>query len=113
MENRKIISKEGILLSQFLRVLMKSKPRGRLPLNGGIPTETSTGETNNFAPDEVILVEDTNGKGHRTKNLEAKRRRLCLLVFNEELIFLGRTMEAMGNIVVSLTCTEYLYSAFI
>ena len=50
-------------------------------LDGGIQIETSTGDTKSFAPGEVILVEDTNGKGHRTKNLEAKTRRSVFISF--------------------------------
>ena len=43
--------------------------------------ETSTGDTKSFAPGEVILVEDTTGKGHRTKNLEPKTRRSVFISF--------------------------------
>ena len=50
-------------------------------LDGGIQIETSTGDTRSFAPGEVILVEDTNGKGHRTKNLEPKTRRSVFISF--------------------------------
>ena len=50
-------------------------------LDGGIQIETSTGDTKSFAPGEVILVEDTTGKGHRTKNLEAKTRRSVFISF--------------------------------
>lgn len=50
-------------------------------LDGGIEIETSTGDTKSFAPGDVILVEDTTGKGHRTKNLEAKIRRSVFIVF--------------------------------
>jgi hypothetical protein len=50
-------------------------------LDGGIQIETSTSDTKSFAPGEVILVEDTNGKGHRTKNLEAKIRRSVFIGF--------------------------------
>lgn len=44
-------------------------------LDGGIEIETSTGEKRTFKPGEILLVEDTSGKGHRTKNTEAKTRR--------------------------------------
>jgi hypothetical protein len=50
-------------------------------LDGGIQIETSTGDTRTFAPGEIILVEDTNGKGHRTKNLEPKTRRSVFITF--------------------------------
>lgn len=44
-------------------------------LDGGVQIETSTGEVRDFFTGEVILVEDTTGKGHRTKNLDQKTRR--------------------------------------
>lgn len=44
-------------------------------LDGGVQIETSTGDVKDFLAGEVILVEDTTGKGHRTKNLENKMRR--------------------------------------
>jgi hypothetical protein len=50
-------------------------------LDGGIEIETSTGDTRNFAAGEVILVEDTTGKGHRTRNLEPKIRRSVFIGF--------------------------------
>lgn len=49
--------------------------------DGGIQIETSTGDTKSFAPCEVILVEDTTGKGHRTKNLEPTTRRSVFIGF--------------------------------
>jgi hypothetical protein len=50
-------------------------------LDGGIQIETSTGNTKNFAPGEVIPVEGTNGKGHHTKNLEPTTRRSVFISF--------------------------------
>ena len=44
-------------------------------LDGGIEIETSLGEKRQFNPGEVLLVEDTTGKGHRSRNLEQKPRR--------------------------------------
>lgn len=44
-------------------------------LDGEIEIETSLGEKRNFKAGEVLLLEDTTGKGHRTKNvLPAKRK---------------------------------------
>lgn len=43
-------------------------------LDGGIEIETSLGEVRQFQTGEILLVEDTNGKGHRTKNLERRER---------------------------------------
>lgn len=44
-------------------------------LDGGIEIETSLGEKRQLSPGEVLLVEDVEGKGHRTRNLEAKKRK--------------------------------------
>lgn len=45
-----------------------------LLLNGGIEIETSLGEKRQFQSGEVLLVEDTTGKGHRTRNLKPEKR---------------------------------------
>jgi len=43
-------------------------------LDGIIRIETSLGEVRDFVAGDVLLLEDTTGKGHRTKNLvEAER----------------------------------------
>lgn len=43
-------------------------------LDGGVEIETSSGEIRKFRTGEILLVEDTSGKGHKTKNLERKGR---------------------------------------
>lgn len=43
-------------------------------LDGGVEIETSLGEVRQFQTGEILLVEDTTGKGHRTQNLEKKER---------------------------------------
>lgn len=43
-------------------------------LEGGVEIETSLGEIRQFKTGEILLVEDTSGKGHRTKNLEKRER---------------------------------------
>ncbi|WP_134088612.1 hypothetical protein [Olivibacter sp. XZL3] len=43
-------------------------------LDGGVQIENSMGETRIFQTGEILLVEDTVGKGHRTKNLEQRER---------------------------------------
>lgn len=43
--------------------------------DGGIEIETSTGEKRSFNTGDVLLLEDTTGKGHRTRNLEKRKRR--------------------------------------
>ncbi len=44
-------------------------------IDGGIEIETSLGDKRQFQPGQVLLLEDTEGKGHRARNLEAKPRR--------------------------------------
>ncbi len=44
-------------------------------LDGGVAIETSLGEKRNFPTGSILLVEDTTGKGHKTKNLEPKLRK--------------------------------------
>jgi hypothetical protein len=44
-------------------------------LDGGIEIENSLGEIRRFDPGEILLVEDTTGKGHRTRNLRPEKRR--------------------------------------
>jgi hypothetical protein len=44
-------------------------------IDGGIEIETTLGEKRRFQAGEVLLLEDTDGKGHRTRNLELKKRR--------------------------------------
>lgn len=48
-------------------------------LDGGVEIETSLGEIRQFQTGEILLVEDTTGKGHKTKNLE-KRERTSLFI---------------------------------
>ena len=43
-------------------------------LDGVIEIETSLGNKRTFQPGDVLLVEDTFGKGHRTRNLKAAVR---------------------------------------
>ena len=44
-------------------------------LDGEIEIETSLGEKRTFKAGDILLLEDTQGKGHRTKNLEHIERR--------------------------------------
>jgi hypothetical protein len=44
-------------------------------LDGAIEIEVSDGEKRSFSGGDVLLVEDTWGKGHRTKNTLPVRRR--------------------------------------
>ena len=44
-------------------------------LDGAIEITVSDGATRSFSGGDVILVEDTAGQGHRTRNIRAERRR--------------------------------------
>ena len=44
-------------------------------IDGAIEIETSLGEKRQFVAGDVLLLEDTEGKGHRTRNLVAAKRR--------------------------------------
>ena len=44
-------------------------------LDGEIEIETSRGEKRIFKGGEILLMEDTEGKGHKTKNLQDIERR--------------------------------------
>lgn len=44
-------------------------------LDGGVEIETSLGDKRTFSTGSILLVEDTNGKGHKTKNIEEKLRK--------------------------------------
>lgn len=44
-------------------------------LDGEIEIQTSLGEKRTFGPGQVLLVEDTTGKGHKTRNLQSIQRR--------------------------------------
>jgi hypothetical protein len=44
-------------------------------LDGEIEIETSLGDIRRFKGGEILLVEDTEGKGHKTKNLQPIKRK--------------------------------------
>ena len=44
-------------------------------LDGEIEIETSTGEKRIFKAGEVLMVEDTTGKGHKTRNIHPIKRK--------------------------------------
>lgn len=44
-------------------------------LDGAIEIETSLGDKRQFTAGDVLLVEDTEGKGHKTRNLQPIRRK--------------------------------------
>jgi hypothetical protein len=44
-------------------------------LDGAIEIEVGDGETRRFRGGDVILVEDTTGRGHRTRTIDGRPRR--------------------------------------
>lgn len=48
-------------------------------LDGEIEIEVSAGEKRRFVGGDVLLVEDTTGKGHRTRGVDGKTRRSLFL----------------------------------
>jgi len=44
-------------------------------LDGEIEMETSLGDKRRFRGGDILLVEDTTGKGHRTRNVQATVRK--------------------------------------
>jgi hypothetical protein len=44
-------------------------------LDGEIEIETSLGVKRRFKTGEILLVEDTKGKGHKTRNLQPEKRK--------------------------------------
>ena len=50
-------------------------------LDGEIEIETSLGEKRKFTSGQILRVEDTTGKGHRTRNLQANKRRSVFITF--------------------------------
>lgn len=53
-------------------------------LDGEIEITVSDGETRWFAGGDVLLVEDTSGRGHRTRHTRAQRRRSLFIPLEPE-----------------------------
>src|SRR5690554_5177165 len=49
-------------------------------LDGEIEIETSLGEKRTFRGGDILLMEDTEGKGHKTKNLQDIERKSVFIV---------------------------------
>lgn len=52
-------------------------------LDGEIEIEASDGETRRFQGGDVLLVEDTHGRGHRTRTTDGRRRRSVFVTLPE------------------------------
>lgn len=53
-------------------------------LDGEIELTVSDGETRRFRGGDVVLVEDTTGKGHRTRHTRPERRRSLFIPLDPE-----------------------------
>jgi hypothetical protein len=53
-------------------------------VSGSWEIETSDGEIRTFAPNQTLLVEDTTGKGHRSRVLGNEESLALLVQLNEE-----------------------------
>lgn len=53
-------------------------------LDGEIELEVSDGERRRFRGGDVLLVEDTTGKGHRTRTVNDQPRRSLFILLGEE-----------------------------
>jgi hypothetical protein len=49
-------------------------------LDGAIEIEVSTGEKRTFHGGDILLMEDTTGKGHRTRNVVAAERHSVFII---------------------------------
>lgn len=52
-------------------------------LDGTIEIETSDGARRIFRGGDVLLLEDTTGRGHRTRHVEPRERRSLFIVLDE------------------------------
>ncbi|MBY5958209.1 hypothetical protein KUV50_08715 [Membranicola marinus] len=50
-------------------------------LDGEIEIETSLGEKRTFKGGDILLMEDTQGKGHKTRNLQNIERKSIFITF--------------------------------
>ena len=52
-----------------------------LLLDGEIEIETSLGEKRTFTSGDILLLEDTDGKGHKSRNLQNIERKSVFVTF--------------------------------
>jgi uncharacterized cupin superfamily protein len=52
-------------------------------LDGAIEIEVSDGERRVFRGGDIFLVEDTTGKGHRSRNIEPRERRSVFILLDQ------------------------------
>lgn len=52
-------------------------------LDGEIEIETSLGEKRNFKGGDILLMEDTEGKGHKTRNIQNIERKSIFITLSQ------------------------------
>ena len=52
-------------------------------LDGAIEIEVGSGEKRRFAGGDILLVEDTTGRGHRTRTTDGRMRRSLFIPLDE------------------------------
>jgi hypothetical protein len=55
-----------------------------ITLDGITETETSLGERRRFSAGDILLVEDTTGKGHRSRSVDGQPRRLVFVPLSDQ-----------------------------
>lgn len=60
-------------------------------LDGAIEIEVGDGEKRTFRGGDILLVEDTTGRGHRTRNTEPLKRRSVFIELGEHPTALARS----------------------
>ena len=53
-------------------------------LDGAIEIEVSDGSRRTLRGGEILLMEDTTGRGHRTRHLEPRERRSLFIVLDDD-----------------------------
>ena len=56
-------------------------------LDGEIEIEVGTGERRRFSGGEILLVEDTTGRGHRTRAVDGRMRRSLFIPIDDSTRF--------------------------
>ena len=56
-------------------------------LDGEIEIETGDGEKRRFSGGDILLVEDTTGRGHRTRPVDGRTRRSLFIPLDESAEF--------------------------
>lgn len=85
-------------------------------LDGEIEVESSTGEQRRFAGGEILLVEDTWGKGHRTRSVDGKPRRSLFVPLGPGVRPIEGAVPSLPDLSdafpEALHCAEPIFSSF-